>query len=344
MFTSKGGERTTGFVPYARVIVQSRLQICRGHFLGNGKAVRVLVVCFLGIIAGNPTQTMLATHQRQQKVTSRRSDSGKRLSAGLHMVAMTFHPCDRKYFAVSRPKPDELPVINTVLTSTTPPSANERYSVPVQTAPGIYVVGEEDYSLNSHLLVGHCEFRAPDSRILVALLPKVVHIRKATRLTTLVELVIEESREQRPGREPVLARLLEVLLIEAFRTKMDTPSVPGLLVGLADERLAAAIRRIHEDVSQSWTVAQLAQESALSRSAFFQRFSDSVGYTPMEYVTVWRMTIAKDLLRRRPFAMAEIAERVGYKSASAFSSAFKKYTGQSPSKFAGHATEAPLFD
>lgn len=223
-------------------------------------------------------------------------------------------------------------------TSINPSPINKKHSVPVETSPGMYWLGEKDSPLNAHLLVGHCEFGAPDSTILIALLPKLVHIHKAERLTTLVELVIEESREQRPGRESVLARLLEILLIEAFRTKMDTPNVPGLLVGLADERLAVAIRKIHQDVSQSWTIAQLAKVAALSRSAFFKRFNNAVGFTPMEYVIAWRMAIAKGLLRSNSYTMADIAERIGYKSASAFSSAFSKYTGQSPSKFAENSS------
>jgi transcriptional regulator GlxA family with amidase domain len=106
-----------------------------------------------------------------------------------------------------------------------------------------------------------------------------------------------------------------------------------LLVGLADERLAMAIRKIHQDVSKAWTIDQLAKEASLSRSSFFQRFSKAVGYTPMEYIIAWRMAIAKDLLRRQTFTMATIAERIGYQSASAFSSAFSKHTGQPPSKF-----------
>ncbi|WP_201615868.1 AraC family transcriptional regulator [Psychrobacter immobilis] len=219
------------------------------------------------------------------------------------------------------------------VTSSHPPALNEADTVPIKTAASTYFVGEAERALNAHLLIGHCQFETPDSKLLVSLLPKLVHLREAKRLTTLVELVIEESLAQRPGREVVLARLLEILLIEAFRTKMDTPEVPGLLVGLADERLAIAIRKIHQDVSQSWTIDQLAKEATLSRSAFFQRFSKAVGYTPMEYVIAWRMAIAKDLLRRQTFTMATIAERIGYQSASAFSSAFKKHTGLSPSKF-----------
>jgi len=217
--------------------------------------------------------------------------------------------------------------------SSHPPALDTADSMPVKTAPNTYFVGEEASKLNAHLLIGHYQFEAPDSNLLISLLPKLVHIQAATRLTTLVELVIEESLAQRPGRDSVLARLLEILLIEAFRAKMDTPDVPGLLVGLADERLAIAIRKIHQDVSQSWTIDQLAKESSLSRSVFFQRFSKAVGCTPMEYVIAWRMAIAKDLLRRQNFTMATIAERIGYQSASAFSSAFSKHTGQPPSKF-----------
>ncbi|RCW95453.1 AraC family transcriptional regulator [Marinomonas foliarum] len=217
--------------------------------------------------------------------------------------------------------------------SSHPLALTEADTVPIKTAASTYFVGEAEQELNAHLLIGHCQFEAPDSKILVSLLPKLVHLREAKRLTTLVELVIEESLAQRPGRDSVLARLLEILLIEAFRTKMDTPEVPGLLVGLADERLAIAIRKIHQDVSQSWTIDELAKEASLSRSAFFQRFSKAVGCTPMEYVIAWRMAIAKDLLRRQKYTMATIAERIGYQSASAFSSAFSKHTGQPPSKF-----------
>jgi AraC-like DNA-binding protein len=220
-----------------------------------------------------------------------------------------------------------------VLSSITPLPIDEQDSSPVKIESGSYSVGDQSQPMNAHLLVGHCSFSAPDAKILTSLLPRLVHIHQATRLTTLVELVIEESREQRPGKDSILARLLEILLIEAFRTKMDSPDVSGLLVGLADERLAIAIRKIHQDISKSWTVAELAKESALSRSAFFQRFHHAVGCTPLEYVITWRMAIAKALLRKQSHTLADIAEQIGYKSTSAFSTAFSKYTGQSPSKF-----------
>ncbi|TXR54918.1 AraC family transcriptional regulator [Reinekea thalattae] len=222
---------------------------------------------------------------------------------------------------------------NFTVSSSPPPALNMPDSVPVKTAANRFFAGDESRELNAHLLIGHCQFASPDSNLLVSLLPKLVHICAATKLTTLVELVIEESLAQRPGRDSVLSRLLEILLIEAFRTQMNTPDAPGLLVGLADERLAVAIRKIHQDVNQAWTIEQLAKEASLSRSAFFQRFSKAVGCTPMEYIIRWRMAIAKDLLRQQNYSMATIAERIGYQSASAFSSAFSKYVGQPPSKY-----------
>jgi hypothetical protein len=117
------------------------------------------------------------------------------------------------------------------------------------------------------MLVGDCVFASPDASLLVPLLPQLVHVRGERRLSTLVELVSEESRERRPAREVILARLLEVLLIEALRSTAGTAASPGLLRGLADERLAVAIRRMHESPTKAWTVAQLAKEAALSRSS-----------------------------------------------------------------------------
>ena len=132
----------------------------------------------------------------------------------------------------------------------------------------------------------------------------------------------------------MLTRLVEVLLIEALRATPGQDAHPGLLRGLADARIAPAIRDMHADVARSWTVSQLARVAALSRSAFFDRFTRTVGLPPMEYLLTWRMALAKDLLRRRDLALAEVAERVGYGSASAFSTAFTRSVGQPPSRYA----------
>ena len=184
------------------------------------------------------------------------------------------------------------------------------------------------------LLGGWFVFDSPDSPLLVSLLPSVVHVRGIERLSILVRLVGEEASERRSGRDLVLTRLVEVLLIEALRLAPGEDAPPGLLRGLADEQLASAMRQMHGQLARSWTVAQLGKTAGLSRSAFFERFTRTVGLRPMEYLLAWRMAVAKDLLRRHDFGLAEVAERVGYGSASTFSTAFSRHVGQSPSSYA----------
>jgi AraC-like DNA-binding protein len=199
---------------------------------------------------------------------------------------------------------------------------------PLALGNGEFRIGAPDRPIDARMMAGHCSFSSPDASLLVSLLPQIVHVRGEQRLATLVQLVREESREQRPAREVVLSRLLEVLLIEALRSTAGTNASPGLVRGLADSRLAAAIRGMHEHPTRAWTVA------ALSRSTFFERFSRAVGVAPMEYLLTWRMALAKDLLRRNEGRVAEIAQRVGYSSASTFSVAFTRHVGRPPTQYA----------
>ncbi|HET7154035.1 MAG TPA: AraC family transcriptional regulator [Hyphomicrobiaceae bacterium] len=184
------------------------------------------------------------------------------------------------------------------------------------------------------LLGGYFVFDSPDADLLVSLLPAMVHVRDAERLSILVRLVGEEASESRSGRDLVLSRLVEVLLIEALRSTQGEDAPPGLLRGLGDARLAESMRQMHGDPARPWTVAQLAKSAALSRSAFFDRFTRAVGVPPMEYLLAWRMAVAKDLLRRQDVGVAEVAERVGYGSASTFSTAFSRHVGQPPGRYA----------
>lgn len=214
------------------------------------------------------------------------------------------------------------------------PPEHDHDSVPVMLPGGEHRLGRADGPPDVRMLVGYCTFGSPDAALLVSLLPQLVLVRGEPRLSTLVRLVIEESRAQRPAREVILSRLLEVLLIEALRSSTGTAASPGLLRGLADARLAVAIRRMHESPTHAWTVAQLAREAALSRSAFFERFSRAVGMPPMEYLLAWRMALAKRLLQQRELGVAEVAERVGYSSASTFSVAFARHVGAPPTRYA----------
>ena len=224
--------------------------------------------------------------------------------------------------------------------SSVEPPAPGQYTAPIMLHGGEIRLGALEGLPDVLFLVGHCIFGSPDAALLVSLLPQLVHVRGEARLATLVGLVGEETRGTRPARDLVLARLLEVLLIEALRSTADTAAAPGLLRGLADPRLAVAIRRMHECPGHAWTVAELAGEAALSRSAFFDRFRRAVGAAPMDYLLTWRMALAQNLLRRRQGGIAEVAKRVGYGSASTFSVAFARHVGMPPGQFADSQRKA----
>ena len=194
--------------------------------------------------------------------------------------------------------------------------------------------GRQDGPPDVELLGGAFLFDSPDTVLLKHVLPAMLHVRGVPRLAQLVRLVAEESADDKPGREVVLTRLVELLLVEALRSTRATDAPPGLLRGLTDARLVSALRRIHDQPARSWTVPQLANEAALSRSAFFERFTRTVGVPPMDYLLAWRMALAKELLRAGGVGIGDVAERVGYSSASTFSVAFSRHVGQAPSRYA----------
>lgn len=203
---------------------------------------------------------------------------------------------------------------------------------------GGYRVGSVDGPVDMRALVGYCIFQSDDATLLSSLLPEVVVVRGEYRLAMLMQLLGEEAVGSKPGREVVLQHLLEVLLIEALRSSAELGDTPGLLRGLTDGRLAVAIRSIHAEPGREWTVSQLAREAAMSRSGFHERFQGAVGMTPNEYLTAWRLALAKDLLRQGKVSVGEIARKVGYRSTSAFSVAFTRDVGVSPIRFAREAS------
>lgn len=208
---------------------------------------------------------------------------------------------------------------------------------PTRIGVGHLRFGLREGAADMRMRIGHCSFGAADAALLVSLLPDVIVVRDNPRLSMLIQLVDEETRANRPGRELVLERLLEVLLIEALRSGTERTATPGLSRGLSDERVAAAIHAMHDRPSHGWTVVELAKEAALSRSAFFARFSRTVGIAPMEYLLAWRMALAKKLLLDRRHAIEDVAEQIGYGSASAFTVAFSRHTGMPPARYAREA-------
>lgn len=220
-----------------------------------------------------------------------------------------------------------------VMTSEVPPPSGAA-RLPLETGPGTFHLGPVTSPIEMRALVGHCRFDAPDRTLLLSLLPQMIRVSGHDRLLALVPAIHDETRANRPARIMILERLLEVLMIEALRSIPSHGRQPGLLHGLSDPKLAAALHRIHNALDSVLTVAVLAEEAGMSRSAFFERFKSALGCTPMDYARALKMAVARDLLMRGNLTIAEIAHRVGYGSASAFSIAFLRHEGMPPGRFA----------
>lgn len=199
----------------------------------------------------------------------------------------------------------------------------------------------------TQVVCGGIRFDHPAATHLVNALPPIIHIEgaRSTRadwLPATLELMAEETRQILPGSEAVVSRLCDIVVMQAIRTwiERDAAAQTGWLAALRDEQVGAAIARIHAAPAHDWTVAALADEVAMSRSAFAARFTELVGESAMRYVTRWRMHIAFDLLQSGEATVAVTAHRVGYESEAAFSRAFKRVIGVSPGT-ASRRTEAP---
>jgi AraC-like DNA-binding protein len=142
----------------------------------------------------------------------------------------------------------------------------------------------------------------------------------------------EEISAGRPGSETVLAKLSELLFVEAVRRYAEAlpEGQTGWLAGLREPHVARALAVMHRDINRRWTVDELGHEVGLSRSALADRFIRLIGVPPMHYLASWRMQVATQKLRTTSASLAQIAETVGYDSEAAFSRAFKKAFGSAP--------------
>ena len=187
---------------------------------------------------------------------------------------------------------------------------------------------------------GRFVFDTANEGLLMALVPQVLHIAAldatSPRLRALLTMNRDESRE--PGRASafVVTRLMELILLEILRSEVPRihPANTGLLAGLADPVVAPALAAMHREVARPWTVASLARLCGVSRSGFSYRFRMVMSVGPIEYLQHWRIALAKDQLRRNLATIGEIALAIGFQSASAFSTAFTRAVGCSPSRFA----------
>lgn len=191
------------------------------------------------------------------------------------------------------------------------------------------------------------QFDHPAAAELVRLLPTIIHIKdwpepERAWIEASLRLITLESTHPRPGGESVLTRLADIFVIQAIRAWLSQApqGQTGWLGALHDARIGRAIGAIHHSPGGDWTVDSLAEHCAMSRSAFAARFALLVGETPARYLANWRMQLASVALRDGA-SVGSLAEQLGYASQAAFSRAFKRYIGVSPSVIAAQATEHP---
>jgi AraC-like DNA-binding protein len=193
-----------------------------------------------------------------------------------------------------------------------------------------------------------CGFLGCDARPfnpLLSTLPRTMVVRQEhlaekssstfSSLSELVKLAVAESKVRRPGGECALSRLSELLFVEAIRAYVETLPVEqsGWLAGLRDPHVGRALALLHDRPADAWSIEELAHQVGLSKSLLMERFVHYVGVPPIQYLTQWRMQLAAERLRSTTDSLAQIADRIGYGSESAFSRAFKRIVGVAPANF-----------
>lgn len=207
------------------------------------------------------------------------------------------------------------------------------------TGRGALVYGGEDSGALTRLVCGHFAFDEALDHPLLAQLPAALVVRwdetaRDSPLEDAFRFVAREVSEARPGHEAVVRRMSEVLFVQALRrwAGMQDPD-RGLLAALVDQRLAGALAAIHAEPAAPWTLESLGRRVAMGRTAFAERFRDVVGTTPLQYLTFWRVQLARRLLSESHLSLAQVAARVGYESGPSFSRVFRKATGRSPGEY-----------
>jgi AraC-like DNA-binding protein len=232
-------------------------------------------------------------------------------------------------------------------------------SEPGADAPGILDLDRElvsdRYEILRHggggapttMICGAVRFTHPAARNLVALLPPTIQAQaggapQLDRMHQTLRLIAAEALEPQPGGEAVITRLADILVIQAIRFWIQTSPAAqtGWLGALQDRQIGHALALLHREHDRPWTVAALADELAMSRSAFAARFTAVVGEPVMQYATRWRMHVALDALQEEGATVAQLANRLGYRSEAAFARAFKRVIGVPPGAARSGATAA----
>ncbi|MEM7098364.1 MAG: AraC family transcriptional regulator [Pseudomonadota bacterium] len=184
------------------------------------------------------------------------------------------------------------------------------------------------------LICGYFHFRQNAASALLEILPDAVVIRRQdahANMATLMDLMIAESLNTAAGTEAVVDRLAEALFVIILKEHVSNgEQAVGLAAALKDPKIYKALVRMQAEPQAKWSVEQLAELAAMSRSTFAERFKTLLGESPMEYLTRWRMQLAYNMLDEERLSVLEVALRSGYESEASFAKAFKRIIGVGP--------------
>jgi AraC-like DNA-binding protein len=185
---------------------------------------------------------------------------------------------------------------------------------------------------------GHFALTGGHAEMILESLPPIVHIRRESDRAAMrwsLERMREELSDPQPGGSLIAQQLAYMMLIQALRLHLaDAASAGhGWLSALSDKHMSIAIASMHNDPGYPWTLQSLAERVGMSRSVFALRFRETVGATPMEYLTRWRMLLAAERLKNSSDGLCAIAQSLGYESESAFGKAFRRVMGCSPRQY-----------
>jgi AraC-like DNA-binding protein len=215
----------------------------------------------------------------------------------------------------------------------TPVEAHTMFLLPLNGVIRSYNSGGDCFGVG-----GHFAFSGNHAGILLGMLPPIVHIRKESDRAAMrwcLERMMQELRERQPGGVLVAQQLAYMMLVQALRLHLAEGLSGGVgwLFALADQQMSTAITCMHDNPAHRWTLQKLAERAGMSRSTFALKFKQTVGESPIEYLTRWRMLLAGDKLVNSTDPISIISVSLGYESESAFSTAFKRVMGSSPRQY-----------
>jgi len=224
-----------------------------------------------------------------------------------------------------------------------PVEAQTIFRFPLNGAIATYNGGGACFGLGGHFAL------SGDSSMLLKVLPPIVHLAKESDRAAMrwcLERMMQELRDPQPGGYLIAQQLTYMMLVQALRLHLSEQAdgSVGWLFALADKQISVAMSCIHNEPARRWTLQQLAEEAGMSRSSFAMKFKETVGSSPMEYLTRWRMLLAADKLANSSDPISTVALSLGYESESAFSTAFKREMGCSPRQYVRGCGETRLLE